>query len=230
METLADFSALSSQIAKVTPSGLNAASYTPTNTVARACPTEDNNWTAASVLPPTPNEQLCQCMMSTLTCVAQSRISEDDIGDLFGQVCDPNIGDYCSGITTNGTTGAYGAYSPCNATAQLSFAFNAYYQDQIENNPGNTRACDFNGAATTQAAASASGACASLVDQAGPAGTGSVGTSPGGTGSGSGGGASTTTRQGSAGMVTVPSLDFGMLQIGIYITVAALSGAGMILL
>lgn len=239
VHTLSDFSVLSSQIAQVTPTGVNINSYTVTNTVARDCPTEapaigaaaTSAWEASPTLPPTPNEQLCGCMVNNLTCVAKPGLTSDVVTSLFGIVCTPvNGATVCGGIEANGTTGVYGAYSMCNSTDQLSWAFNAYYVQQVSSNSANTNPCDFAGNATTQTP-TLPNVCATLVNQAGPAGTGKVTSAPSGTaaiGGGSGGGAASTTS-GVAGMVTVPSFDFGLLKLGSYVTIAALAGAGIIL-
>lgn len=138
----------------------------------------------------------------------------------------------CGGIAANGTTGTYGAYSMCNSTDQLSWAFNTYYMEQVSSNSANTNPCDFAGNATTQTP-TLPNACATLVNQAGPAGTGKVTSAPSGTGvigGGSGGGGAASTTSGVAGMVTVPSFDFGLLKLGSYVACAALAGAGIILL
>ncbi len=218
---LPDFTALSSQIAKITPSGVNSASYSPTNTQAQSCPATGTAWQAASALPPTPNVDLCGCMVKSLSCVAKPDVNATGIGDLFHTVCGLQQG-VCDGITANGTTGTYGSYGMCNATEKLSWAFNSYFQKQ-NSNPS---ACDFSGAATTQAAASASGNCQALMSQAGSAGTGTVTSAP----TGGNGGSSTGTKKAAAGAVTVPRFDFGMLQLGAYVVGAVLTGAGMILL
>lgn len=226
---LPDFTALSSQLAKVTPSGVNMASYTPTNTVARQCPTVGLDWQAASALPPTPNEELCSCMTKALTCVPKSILSSKDVGSLFGTVCGLGSGT-CDGITANASTGHYGAYEMCNPVEKLGWALNNYYEKQQSAGNG-ASACDFKGAATTQAAVSPTGNCASLIQQAGSAGTGTVTSAPTGTGSSSGSGASgSSTHKGAAGITTVPSLDFGMLQLGAYLVCAMVAGAGMIIL
>ena len=110
VSTLADFNYLSSQIAAATPSGVNSASYNPTNTAAASCPSVGSDWAAASALPPTPNRQLCQCMYSALTCVPHN-VADDAAGELFGTVC--GLGEaqgVCAGISSNTSTGTYGAY------------------------------------------------------------------------------------------------------------------------
>jgi len=232
VSTLSDFSVLSTQIAKVTPSAVNSASYKPTNTVAQSCPVEatvgSSAWEASATLPPTPNNQLCSCMVQNLTCVAKPGLTDSTITALFNDACSPINGvSICGGISHNGTTGTYGAYSMCNSTDQLSWAFNAYYMEQMSTNSANTQACDFGGNATTQTPTLPS-ACASLVNQAGAGGTGTVTSAPTGTGAIGGGAAATTS--GVAGMVTVPTFDFWLLTLGSYVTVAALAGAGIIFL
>ena len=231
---LADFTALSTQIAKVTPSGVQMDSYTPTNTVARDCPATGTSWEAATPLPPTPNEQLCSCMVASLSCVAKPNLNDTAIPQLFSAACDPKNGqNICSGIANNGTSGSFGAYSGCNATDQLSWAFNAYYQEQKSSNSANTDACDFGGAATTKSAATPSGQCSALINQAGgAAGTGTVTSQPSGTGAitGSGSAPASSTSKAAANSLSVPSFEFGLLSLGAYMSAAALVGAGMVLL
>lgn len=205
-------------------------SYNPTNTKAQACPPSGTAFQLdTSALPPTPNEQSCSCMIKSLTCVAKPNTNTSAVEELFNQVCGYINGDACKGITRNATTGSYGAYGMCSPSDQLSFAFNAYYENQVNGKPPNTDACNFNGAASTQSAASASGSCSALISQAGASGTGTVTSVPSGTGSSSGSSGSAT-KSAAAGMINVPSFGFGMLQLGLYFTVAALVGAGMIML
>lgn len=220
VSTLADFNAFSTQIHAVTPTGTNSASYTPTNTIGQACPTVDVDWQVNSTtLPPTPNEALCSCMVSSLTCTAKAGIADTEIGTLFSQVCGYNSGKPCLGILKNTTTGVYGAYSMCNSTEQLSYAFNAYYQEE-----GNAQACDFGGNAQTVKAAAAS-TCSSLIASA--TGASSPGSTTG-TGSSS---SSTTTKKSAAGAVTVgASLGIGTFCMVAYISALVLSGAGIFLL
>lgn len=171
-------------------------------------------------------------MYDSLGCVVASGTSEDNYGKLFGTVC--GYGDtICAGIAANGTTGTYGAYGMCNATEQLAYAFNQYYVAQSSG----ASACGFNGAATTKASSTGGSTCATLMDQAGSAGTGTVTSQPTGTGAGaaaSGGsgssGASAASSSGAAGITGIPSVESGLLPMAFIVTVAAISGMGMILL
>ncbi|KAI9670084.1 MAG: 1,3-beta-glucanosyltransferase gas1 [Trizodia sp. TS-e1964] len=215
----ADYTYLSSEMASATPSAVSSGSYNPSNTAARACPTVGTQWQASSNLPPTPNSKLCSCMVSSLSCVAASGLSDTKVAELFGTVC--GLGkNVCDGIAVNGTTGVYGAYSMCSSTDKLSFALNAYYQSQNSA----SSACNFGGNAQTQNAGQASSDCQPLLAQAGPSGTGTV--SP----SGTTGGTSTPTKTGAGSTLAVPSFDMGLLHVGAYVVFAMLSGAGMILL
>ncbi|KAI9692791.1 MAG: 1,3-beta-glucanosyltransferase gas1 [Bogoriella megaspora] len=225
--TMPDFSNLQSQLAKATPSSVSMNAYNPSNSL-QACPTTDDNWLAAvSPLPPSPNQELCGCMQSSLSCVVNSDVSQDDYADLFSYICAQDKG-ACAGINTNTSQydGKFGSYGMCNATERLNFALNQYAAAQ-SNNPS---ACDFSGSATQQQAQQTpSGGCGALLSQAGSAGTGTVTSSP--TSGGGGGGSAAATSSGAAsGMVTVPRLDVGLLQLGVYVAFAAFSGAAMIML
>ncbi|KAF2717655.1 carbohydrate-binding module family 43 protein [Polychaeton citri CBS 116435] len=231
---LPDFENLSSQIAKASPSGVNMNSYQPSNSAA-ACPTTNSAWNAAaSPMPPTPNKDLCSCMYDSLTCVVKSSVDEESYGKLFNQVCG-YPGKPCAGIAANGTTGTFGAYGMCNSTEQLAFAFDAYYQAQGSSGNG-ASACNFGGSASTKAATKPSGTCASLMKQAGTAGTGTVTSSPTGTGSAHGSGGNSGSNDGSAstegaGVALRPgTMETGLLQLICYLAIAGFTGAGMVLL
>lgn len=216
---LPDFTALKDQLAKAKPTPTAMSLYKATNTVAQACPATGVAWAAASSLPPTANSELCDCMVQSLSCVANSGLSGKETATLFGSVCglDKNA---CNGIAKNGTTGVYGAYSMCSATQQLSFAMDQYYKTQ---NKAST-ACSFGGNAKIQTAATST-SCKSLLSQAGTAGTGTVTSAPKGTGSSPSG-----TNSNAAGAAIVPQFDLGALKIGAYVVTAGLAGMGMFLL
>lgn len=222
---LPDFTVYSSQIAKVTPSGVESAKYSPTNS-AQACPTTDSTWDAVETLPPSPNSAICDCMMKNLTCTAASDVSDETVTTQFEYVCDPANGENCGGINADGSTGTYGAFSMCASKERLSWAFNAYYLNQTANNPANTNPCDFKKAAVKQNP-KPDAACNAAVSQAGPSGTGVISSVPSGTNSGSSG---ATSSKNAAGSVTIPDFSFGMLQLTAYVIFAAMAGAGMVLL
>lgn len=233
---LDDFTALSSEIAKATPSLTDMNDYNPSNTAAQQCPTVGSEWQAASALPPTPNSELCGCMQKALTCNVAKSVNDDDIGDLFSTVCGLSK-DACMGITNDPKKGTYGAYGMCNPREQIGWALNAYYEQQQSAGNG-ASACDFSGSAGTQSAVKPTGNCADLIKQAGAQGTGTVTAVPtaigtgssGGSGSGgsSGSSGSASGSPGSANLVSIPSFAFGALQMGLYVAVAVLSGVAMI--
>lgn len=114
----------------------------------------------------------------------------------------------------------------CSANQMLSFVMNQYYIDQGKV----ATACDFNGNATIQSPSPAS-SCSPLLSAAGTSGTGTVTAVPTGAGSISATGSSSTASKSSiAGLVVVPQLDVGLLQLGVYIIVAVMAGAGMVVL
>ena len=217
---LPDFTALSSQIAQVNPSGVEMGQYTPSNTVPSACPTVGSVWQAASALPPTPNEELCGCMVEAVSCTISDSVDDDEIEQFFGLVCGLP-GNPCAGIDLSPANGTYGAYSMCQPREQLAFALDTYYRQQER--AGNADSCNFSGSASLQSAVSPTGACASQIEEIGD------GTSPT-AGGGSSGGSSSSSQGVAAGGMTQASLNIGSLQVGIYLLCAILSGAGMILL
>jgi hypothetical protein len=153
-------------------------------------------------------------MFNSLSCTVKSNVDEDNYGKLFGQVC--GYGSSCAGILADATNGTYGAYSSCNSTEQLSFAFNQYYLSQGKA----SSACDFAGAAGIKNPASASGTCGSLLQAAGTAGTGTVTASPN----------ASSTKKSAAGAVSVPRVETAYFSVAAYMLVAGFFGAGMILL
>jgi len=167
---LPDYTALSKQLAEISPTRVSESSYNPSNS-APPCPSPTADvWDAAVSLPPTPNKDLCSCVPSSLQCVAKPNLPAQNVSSLFGTICG-SLGVDCSGINANGTyPGQYGAFSPCDATVKLSWLMNKYYLAKNKD----AGACDFAGQATTQSAQSPSGTCATLLNEAGSEGTGTV--------------------------------------------------------
>ncbi|KAI9743304.1 MAG: 1,3-beta-glucanosyltransferase gas1 [Claussenomyces sp. TS43310] len=231
--TLSDYSRLSTQIAKITPSSTASSAYKVTNTAARACPTQDSIWSASSNLPPIVNPEVCSCMVSSLSCVSASTISSNTTEDLFDYICGTDQ-EFCTGINANGTTGVYGAYSMCSSDQRLAFIMDQYYVKQGKA----STACEFSGHGTTQSPSIAA-TCTSLLSAAGTGGTGTVTAMATGTGTGTGTGsgssasgtaASTSTSKAAAGNLVVPRFDTEVVHMGVYVAIALLTGAGMVLL
>lgn len=204
--TLTDFNNLKSQLADIDPTYATADSASSSATVT-TCPTIDADWSATTVLPPTPDESVCDCMVDSLSCVVDDSVDSDDYADLFSYVCGEID---CGGVTANGTTGDYGAYSPCDAKAQLDFVLNLYYSENGES----SSACDFDGSATIKSATTAS-SCVAVLSSAGESGLGTVsgtihttatttGTSTGSTSSSSS--SSTSSSKSSSGAVGAVSM------------------------
>jgi 1,3-beta-glucanosyltransferase GAS1 len=146
VEPSKDFTALANQIkavGNVTTSTQMNSTTTATNTP-RDCPavTGKGGWAAAEALPPTPNEATCESMVATLSCVPSEKVTDDNIGSLFGTVCGMDAA-ACDGITADATAGKYGDFVMCNATQQLAYALNQYYLNQGKV----ATACDFSGQA-----------------------------------------------------------------------------------
>ncbi|KAJ5772746.1 hypothetical protein N7457_007642 [Penicillium paradoxum] len=235
VKTMSDFKYYSSQIANVDPTGTNKASYTPTNTALRSCPTVGSKWGAeAEPLPPAADSNLCDCMYDASACVVTESLSEKRYSKLFSTVCGYTD---CSGLAANATTGEYGAYSMCSTKHQLAFALNKYYLEQNKA----ADACDFAGSATVKAVTKATGTCSSQMKEAGSAGVGTITTE--GTGSkksdsdsdsdsdSSSSASSTSATSSSGGAMNIhSSVSFGSFQVAAYVATALLAGVGMIAL
>ncbi|GES61050.1 protein EPD1 precursor [Aspergillus terreus] len=226
VKTREDYSYLSKQLAKATPTGVKKSEYKPTNSALASCPKVNNNWMAtSSPLPPSPNQDLCTCMEKSLSCKLKGNVSGKKLDELFGTVCGYDV---CDGISANATSGEYGAYSVCSPEQKLSFAMDLYYQQQSKK--GNAQdACDFDGAASKQSSSNSEGQCSSLLKQAGASGTGTVQASPTAA-DGSVASASASGSEGAAPMVAPGSVNVGYVQLGAYVVTAVAAGASMILL
>ena len=230
VSTLGDFSNLSKQLATVSPTGVNSDKYSVSTTVGRSCPTTGSDWNAASILPPSPNADLCECMYNSLECVPNSDISGKEIDSTFSYL--GGEGDVMDGVKSDATSGKYGAYSMCSAKQRLAWAMNRFYQEN--KGKAGASACGFSGAGTTKKATSASGACATQMSSAGTKGTnvvsGGLAASTGAAASGSGGSSSGATSSGLA-VGTVPqSVHIGTWQAGAYAVAAIASGVFMVML
>jgi hypothetical protein len=220
-----DFTSLRSQLASVSPTTTRRSEYTPSNSHP-PCPSATGTWEAEpSPLPPSPNPQMCACVVQNLECSIKSNDAEA-YGEVFNFICGAGD-DYCAGIAHNATTGDYGALSGCNPKDQLAWVANQYYLG----NGKQSSACDFNGAATTQAPSVASG-CQAFVDVVGTEGTGDV-PSPTGRGTaavGTGGPSSSRSTAAAAGLSTPPVVNYGGAIFAVYLAITVGSLMGMLML
>ncbi|KAJ2484317.1 1 3-beta-glucanosyltransferase gel4 [Coemansia sp. RSA 2320] len=150
----ADYDNFKKALAAVSPSGVSMSSYSPSGKQ-QSCPAVSAaaQWMASSVLPPTPSNSTCSCMMNTLTCVSKQTSIPTSAGDLatfgttvsniFGTVCGTVD---CSAVSGNANTGKYGKYSFCDPLQRVSWVMTQWYNDQ-RNVDGS---CDFGGFAKTQ--------------------------------------------------------------------------------
>lgn len=93
--------------------------------------------------------------------------------------------------------------------------------------PTEQQPCNFKGAGVKQQSKSISG-CDSLTNQVGAAGTGTVTSAP--TAAVSGGAPASSSSSGAATPLGIPSFDFGLLRLAVYVSVAAMVGAAMVVL
>lgn len=228
-----DFDNLSSQMKKVTATGVNSADYKVTTTVGRSCPTVGSDWMAASKLPPSPNSDLCECMYDSLECVPADDLSEkkiQEIYDYLGEQKNKGKIDALTGIYSNGTSGVYGAYSMCNAKQRIAWAMDRYAKKV-----GGSNACGFSGKGKSKDATSASGSCSTHMKSIGAAGTNTINAglaaSSGAADGGSNGGGGSATSSGVAAGVNQPqAVHVGAWQLGAYTAAAIASGVFMIML
>ncbi|KAJ2962220.1 hypothetical protein NQZ79_g2626 [Umbelopsis isabellina] len=122
---LPDYQNLKTQLAKVSPQGVSMNSYNPSIQPSN-CPAQNANWQASSVLPPTPSEGSCKCMMNSLTCVLTKAALDSANSDktLLGTQLNAICGmSNCSDISADATKGAYGAFSFCTPEDKLSYMY-----------------------------------------------------------------------------------------------------------
>ncbi|CAH2354888.1 pH-responsive protein 2 [[Candida] railenensis] len=226
VSTLTDFKNLKSQLLSISPSLATVATTASSEGATLSCPTEYSNWEASTDLPPTPDESICNCMENSLTCVVASSVSSDDYADLYAYVCGEVS---CDGVTGNGTSGDYGAYSGCSAEERLNFVLNLYYIESGNDASG----CDFSGSASTKSASTAS-SCVAVLSSAGTSGLGTVSgsvTSNANAGSTTGSGSSSSSTASSTSTKSsgsIKQVSFDGVTKGLMVIVSVALGAGVI--
>jgi 1,3-beta-glucanosyltransferase GAS1 len=169
VSALADFTSYSSQIAKVTPSSTFASSYVITNTVTPSCPTGPS-FSASPTLPPVVNQNVCSCMISSLTCIAKPGLDSATALSAYQNICGTTA-ESCPGLHGNGSNGTYGAFSICTINERLSWALNMLYTSNFSE-------CENDANAATQESSMTDGDCSEAMDEAGYYGTGTITTFP----------------------------------------------------
>lgn len=167
--TMDDFGYLASELASITPTSGKASEVSATATTTVDCPASTlTNWNAATVLPPSPNADVCNCLDSGAACAIKDSVDTEDYEDIFGYICSASP-DACLGIAKNGSTGEYGSFAGCNPKEQLNWVMNAYYSA----NSKDSSACDFSGSGTVLTPSTDS-ACKAVFSQAGSSATGTL--------------------------------------------------------
>lgn len=112
-----DFNNLKAEYGKVTPPN----SPTSGTDSFPSCPAQNTSQLASTTLPPTPNDNSCNCVNSAVACqfkppsTNQTEVSIV-VGDLLNFGCSllGSNGGSCDDIAADGGAGKYGAVSPCS--------------------------------------------------------------------------------------------------------------------
>lgn len=221
---LADYSKLQSRVAAATPSGVSSSAYKPTNSPG-SCPALSDTWAANKILPPTPDDTVCECMVNAASCVPAKGLKTKAYQDIFDYICGQDKA-LCAGINGNATTGVYGAYSMCTQKQKLAFVLDQYYKDQ----DSASSACDFDGQATTQDGSSVSSCKSALASASSVNAVAATATVADATSDSSSSASSSNDNFGNPAAGIGRLFTVGEFAIGAYLVAAVGAGAGMIFL
>ncbi|GJJ76612.1 1,3-beta-glucanosyltransferase GAS1 [Entomortierella parvispora] len=157
---LPDYTNLKTSLKTLHPAGVKMDAFNEQRP-ASTCPAITSTWEPNANLPPTPSTAACDCMMSSLNCVAsdQAVATTESLGTLLNTICGMTS---CDDISANGKSGVYGKYSFCSPAQKLSYMYNFYYTN-IGKKAAST--CNFNGMAKLAVAAKSSDqGCSSIRD------------------------------------------------------------------
>lgn len=120
-----DFNRLKTQYGGITPP--NSPSSSGLTTSYPSCPAQNSTFLASTTLPPTPNDNSCNCLESTLACQFTPKTNNaTQVSNIVGPLLDSacmflgQAGGSCDAISADGAAGKYGAVSPCDA-CKLSY-------------------------------------------------------------------------------------------------------------
>ncbi|KAG0055303.1 1,3-beta-glucanosyltransferase gas1 [Gryganskiella cystojenkinii] len=139
---LPDYTNLKAALEPLHPTGVNMDAFNDQKPIS-TCPVISATWEASKNLAPTPSTSSCDCMISSLNCVAsdQAVATTESLGTLLNTICGMTS---CDDISSNGKSGVYGKYSFCTPAQKLSYMYNLYYTN-IGKKAAST--CNFNGMA-----------------------------------------------------------------------------------
>ncbi|KAJ2626873.1 40S ribosomal protein S27 [Coemansia sp. RSA 1290] len=126
-----DFDNFKKALEAAQPKGVKMDSYKPSGKPS-TCPKASSVWHVKSdVLPPTPSQARCQCMMDSLGCTFKNeKLSASEgkqVGEIIGSICGQTS---CDAISTDTTKGTYGDYSACDSFQRAAWAVNKNYENQ----------------------------------------------------------------------------------------------------
>ncbi|KAI0095264.1 Glucanosyltransferase-domain-containing protein [Irpex rosettiformis] len=155
--TSQDFDNLKTEFGKISPPN----SPTSGTDAFPSCPAQNTSQLASTTLPPTPNDNSCNCVNSAVACQFKAPTTNTTelsiiVGNLLNVGCSllGSSGGTCDDIAADGGAGKYGAVSACSPAVKLSWVFDQYY----EKTNRNAQSCDFSGNATVNSAAPANSA------------------------------------------------------------------------
>ncbi|KAF9435378.1 1,3-beta-glucanosyltransferase gas1 [Entomortierella beljakovae] len=157
---LPDYNNLKTVLAPLNPTGVKMDAFNEQRSLS-TCPALTSKWEPSANLPPTPSSAACDCMMSSLSCVAsdQAVATTESLGTLLNTICGMTS---CDDISSNGKSGVYGKYSFCSPAQKLSYMYNLYHVNIGKKAPAT---CSFNGMAKlTSASKSSDMGCSSAKD------------------------------------------------------------------
>ncbi|KAG0325242.1 1,3-beta-glucanosyltransferase gas1 [Dissophora globulifera] len=148
---LPDYKNLKTALSTLHPTGVKMDAFNK-QLPASTCPAITSSWEPSATLPPTPSSAACDCVVSSLGCVAsdQAVATTESLGTLLNTICGMTS---CDDISSNGKTGVYGKYSFCSPSQKLSYMYNQYYTT-VGKKAAAT--CSFNGMAKLAVAAKSS--------------------------------------------------------------------------
>jgi len=105
------------------------------------CPKVNDLWKSSDILPPTPNEHACKCIVEHLECrinPVNGNSHAVEMGKLLDEVCGQG---HCTNIGADQSNGIYGTYSFCPLHVKASIALSSASKSGLKK-------CDFHGIAT----------------------------------------------------------------------------------